>query len=156
MFNRQQIQAALRHEGGLSRRWFMAYEQMVQDDPDIVFHLGDYIYEYEAGRNGKVRTHHGPEIESLGDYRVRHAQYRSDRLLQAMHHACPWIVTWDDHEVDNNYAADVSEQDGIDPVEFLYRRWQRSGRTAGFGEAKKGTIPVSNFITPNVATSATS
>jgi len=101
---------------------FTAYEQMVQDDPDIVFHLGDYIYEYEAGRNGKVRTHHGPEIESLGDYRVRHAQYRSDRLLQAMHHACPWIVTWDDHEVDNNYADDVSEQDGIDPVEFLYRR----------------------------------
>ncbi len=101
---------------------FTAYEQMAQDELDIVFHLGDYIYEYEAGRNGKVRTHHGPEIESLADYRVRHAQYRSDSLLQAMHHACPWLVTWDDHEFDNNHADDVSEQEGIDPVEFLYRR----------------------------------
>lgn len=101
---------------------FTAYEQMVQDELDIVFHLGDYIYEYEAGRNGKVRTHHGPEIESLGDYRMRHAQYRSDRLLQAMHQACPWLVTWDDHEVDNNYADDISEQEGVDPVDLLYRR----------------------------------
>jgi alkaline phosphatase D len=101
---------------------YTAYQQMAQDDLDIVFHLGDYIYEYEAGRNGKVRTHHGPEIESLADYRIRHAQYRADRLLQSMHGVCPWIVTWDDHEFDNNHADEVSEEAGIDPVEFLYRR----------------------------------
>ncbi|GIW98795.1 MAG: alkaline phosphatase [Pirellulaceae bacterium] len=101
---------------------FTGYEQMVADQPDIVFHLGDYIYEYEAGKNGKVRTHHGKEIESLDDYRARHAQYRSDPLLQAMHAACPWIVTWDDHEFDNNYAGAISEQEGIDPVAFLARR----------------------------------
>ena len=101
---------------------FTAYQQMAEDEPDLVFHLGDYIYEYEAGRNGKVRTHHGPEIESLGDYRIRHAQYRADPLLQRMHAICPWIVTWDDHEFDNNCADAISEEGGIDPVDFLVRR----------------------------------
>ena len=101
---------------------FTAYEQMRRDAPDLVFHLGDYIYEYEAGRNGKVRTHHGGEIQSLEDYRKRYAQYRSDPLLQQMHASCPWFVTWDDHEFDNNCAGSVSEQPGVDPRAFLARR----------------------------------
>ncbi len=101
---------------------FTAYEAMAQDAPDLVFHLGDYIYEYEAGRLGKVRTHHGPEITSLEDYRMRYAQYRSDPLLQRMHAHCPWFVTWDDHEFDNNCANDVSEESGVDPADFLVRR----------------------------------
>ncbi|MCA8964913.1 MAG: alkaline phosphatase D family protein, partial [Planctomycetes bacterium] len=101
---------------------FTAYEQMAKDEPDFVFHLGDYIYEYAAGRNGKVRTHHGAEIQSVDDYRMRYAQYRSDPLLQRMHARCPWFVTWDDHEVDNNYADDVSEQKDVDPRDFLLRR----------------------------------
>ncbi len=95
---------------------------MAKDDLDLVFHLGDYIYEYAAGKNGKVRTHIGAEIQSLDDYRIRHSQYRSDPLLHGMHAKCPWIVTWDDHEFDNNCASDVSEEPGIDPVEFLVRR----------------------------------
>ncbi len=101
---------------------FTAYERMQLDEPDLVFHLGDYIYEYEAGRNGKVRTHIGREIESLDDYRVRHAQYRSDPLLSGMHARCPWFVTWDDHEFDNNHANLVSEEQGIDPERFAERR----------------------------------
>jgi alkaline phosphatase D len=101
---------------------YTAYEQMARDDLDLVCHLGDYIYEYEAGRNGKVRTHAGPEIMSLGDYRVRHAQYRSDPLLHRMHAACPWLVTWDDHEFDNNCAGAISEEAGVDPAAFLERR----------------------------------
>ena len=101
---------------------FTAYEQMAQDDVDLVFHLGDYIYEYEAGRNGKVRTHLGAELATLDDYRIRHAQYRADPALQNMHAVCPWFVTWDDHEFDNNCAAEISEERGIDPVDFLARR----------------------------------
>ena len=101
---------------------YTAYEQMARDDADLVMHLGDYIYEYAAGRNGKVRTHHGPEIVSLDDYRMRYAQYRSDPLLQHMHAQCPWLVTWDDHELDNNCASDISEQTHVDPVDFLIRR----------------------------------
>jgi alkaline phosphatase D len=101
---------------------FTAYEQMAQDDLDLVFHLGDYIYEYEAGRNGKVRTHQGAEIESLEDYRIRHAQYRADPLLHGMHAQCPWLVTWDDHEFDNNCANEISEELEVDPRPFLVRR----------------------------------
>ena len=101
---------------------FTAYEQMAEDDVDLVFHLGDYIYEYEAGRGGKVRTHQGNEIQSLDDYRIRHAQYRLDPLLQGMHAVAPWVVTWDDHEFDNNCAGDVSEESDVDPVAFLVRR----------------------------------
>jgi alkaline phosphatase D len=100
---------------------FTAYQHMATEELDLVFHLGDYIYE-GAGKPGKTRQHFGPEIESLSDYRVRHAQYRSDPLLQGMHARCPWFVTWDDHEFDNNYADAISEKEGVDPVEFLYRR----------------------------------
>lgn len=105
------------YESGL----FTAYEQMAKDDLDLVFHLGDYIYEYE-GKDGRVRKHIGKEIESLDDYRIRHAQYRADPLLQGMHALCPWFVAWDDHEFDNNCANDISEEKGIDSVRFLVRR----------------------------------
>ncbi|MEM9366729.1 MAG: alkaline phosphatase D family protein [Planctomycetota bacterium] len=101
---------------------FTGYEQMAQDDVDFVIHLGDYIYEYEAGRNGKVRKHLGAEITSLDDYRIRYSQYRLDPLLQSMHARCPWWLTWDDHEFDNNYANMVSEQSHVDPFAFLTRR----------------------------------
>jgi len=101
---------------------FTAYEQMMADEPDLVFHLGDYIYEYEAGRGGDVRTHQGREITSLDDYRIRYAQYRSDPLLAGMHGRCPWFVTWDDHEFDNNCANEISEEQGVDPVDYLVRR----------------------------------
>jgi alkaline phosphatase D len=95
---------------------------MARDQVDLVFHLGDYIYEYAAGRTGKVRTHVGNEIASLDDYRIRHAQYRLDPLLRGMHAQAPWIVTWDDHEFDNNCASDISEEQDIDPIAFLSRR----------------------------------
>lgn len=101
---------------------FTAYQQMKKDEPDFVFHLGDYIYEYAAGKGGNVRRHIGKEIESLDDYRVRYCQYRTDKDLQAMHAACPWFLTWDDHEVDNNYANDISEQRDVTPAQLLLRR----------------------------------
>ena len=101
---------------------FTAYEQMAKDEVDLVFHLGDYIYEYKSGQSGDVRTHLGPEIESLDDYRIRHAQYRSDPLLHSMHAHCPWFVTWDDHEFDNNCANGISEEKDVDPVAYMLRR----------------------------------
>jgi alkaline phosphatase D len=105
------------YEAGL----FTAYEHMAQEELDLVLHLGDYIYEY-AGKDGKVRKHLGNELESLDDYRIRHAQYKADALLQQMHARCPWIVTWDDHEFDNNCANCISEEAGIDAADFLIRR----------------------------------
>jgi alkaline phosphatase D len=74
------------------------------DDPDVVLHLGDYIYEGGVGSN-VVRPNNSPEIITLGDYRNRYGLYKGDPALQGIHAACPWIVTWDDHEVENNYAG---------------------------------------------------
>jgi alkaline phosphatase D len=68
-----------------------------------------------------VRRHEGPESVTLEEYRARHACYRSDPLLQAAHAACAWILTWDDHEVENDYAGDRSENDD-EPAWFLARR----------------------------------
>lgn len=101
---------------------YTAYAQMAQDDVDLVFHLGDYIYEHAASRKGTVRKHIGNEIQSLDDYRIRYAQYRLDPLLNGMHAVAPWIVTWDDHEFDNNCAGDISEEANVDTETFLARR----------------------------------
>ena len=57
----------------------------------------------------------GRRSRSLEDYRIRHAQYKTDPLLQAMHARCPWVVTWDDHEFDNNYAGDDLRGEGGRP-----------------------------------------
>jgi alkaline phosphatase D len=100
---------------------YTAYEHMAKEDVDLVVHLGDYIYEYGAVP-GRVRRHTNVEIQTLDEYRARHAQYKGDPLLQAMHARCPWVVTWDDHEFDNDYASDISEQTEVDPAKFLARR----------------------------------
>lgn len=83
---------------------FTAYEHMLRENLDLVIHLGDYIYE-GAAQEKKVRRHVGPELTTLEDYRNRHAQYKTDPALQAMHAAAPWLVTWDDHEFANNCAG---------------------------------------------------
>lgn len=105
--------------------YFSAYRHLAQEDLDVVLHLGDYIY--EGSGQGTLGRGHLPatEIFSLSDYRIRHGQYRSDADLQAAHAAFPWMVTMDDHEVENNYAGAVSEVDkepDQDPAVFLQRR----------------------------------
>lgn len=101
--------------------YYTAYEHMAKEDLDLVFHLGDYIYE-GPGKPGGVRLHLGNEIQSLEDYRGRHALYKTDESLRAMHARCPWVVAWDDHEFDNNYASDISEEENVDSASFLQRR----------------------------------
>ncbi|XVV09676.1 alkaline phosphatase D family protein [Actinoplanes sp. CA-131856] len=83
--------------------YFTAYRRMAEDRPDLILHLGDYLYE-DATTTGSVREHAGAEIVSLADYRRRYAQYKSDPDLQAAHAIAPWLVVPDDHEVENNYA----------------------------------------------------
>lgn len=103
---------------------FTAYRRIAEEQFDFVFHTGDYIYETRAdgGRSpGRVRQHHRDEIYTLVDYRNRYAQYKSDPDLMAAHASAPFIVTWDDHEVDNDYAGPRDEQ-GTPPEVFLLRR----------------------------------
>ncbi|GAA0896837.1 alkaline phosphatase D family protein [Virgisporangium ochraceum] len=88
----------------LEHGWFTAYRRMAEDRPDLILHLGDYIYE-GPGKPGRVRTHLGAETVTLADYRLRYAQYRSDPDLRAAHLVAPWLVVPDDHEVENNVAG---------------------------------------------------
>ena len=91
------------------QRWehgyYSAYRHMREEDVDLVMFLGDYIYEYP---NATAAVRSFPTlgwVRTLQDFRERHALHRSDPDLQAMHAACPWLLTWDDHEVQNDYAA---------------------------------------------------
>ncbi|AVT40764.1 alkaline phosphatase [Plantactinospora sp. BB1] len=88
--------------------YYTAYRRMAEENPGLVLHLGDYLYE-DATTTGSVREHVGAEIVSLADYRRRYAQYKSDPDLQAAHAAAPWLLVPDDHEVENNYAGTVRE-----------------------------------------------
>lgn len=93
--------------------YFNAYREIAkrgaQGKIDAVIHLGDYIYEYSVNGYGsavgkELGRNHVPEHEiiTLADYRLRHAQYKSDPDLQAAHAVAPWFCTWDDHESTNN------------------------------------------------------
>src|SRR3954469_1547415 len=91
--------------------YYTAYKHMSQEDLDLVIHVGDYIYEYDSNSytatGGNVRANSNHEIVNLQDYRERHAQYKTDPDLQAAHANFAWLVTFDDHEVDNNWATDI-------------------------------------------------
>ncbi|KQQ33097.1 alkaline phosphatase [Duganella sp. Leaf126] len=99
---------------------YAAHGHIAAAAPDLVAFLGDYIYEWGPyQRQHPQRAVRVSESFTLADYRSRYAQYKSDAQLQAAHHAAPWIVTWDDHEVANDYAADRDER--LDP-RFVQRR----------------------------------
>jgi alkaline phosphatase D len=103
--------------------YYTAFRHLAGDNVDLVVHLGDYIYEYGIAKDAipAIRRHDGDEIISLTQYRNRYALYKSDPDLQSAHASAPFIVTWDDHEVQNNYANAISMSKA--PTEqFLARR----------------------------------
>jgi alkaline phosphatase D len=107
--------------------YYTAYQHMAEEDLDLVAFLGDYIY--ESGATGSLGRAHVParEITDLADYRTRLGQYKADEHLQAAHAAFPWAVVFDDHEVENNWAGDISQPDtepDQDPEVFRRRRAQ--------------------------------
>lgn len=99
--------------------FYAAWSHVVADEPDLILFLGDYIYE-GAPAPGGVRLHLNPEPMDLAGYRIRYATYKLDGQLQAAHAAAPWAVTWDDHEVANDYAGLFGQNN--EPVEAFRRR----------------------------------
>ncbi|HET6549668.1 MAG TPA: alkaline phosphatase D family protein [Solirubrobacter sp.] len=119
--------------------YFTAYADIAEAaDLEAIIHLGDYIYE---GSARDVRTH-APrrEIVTLDDYRIRHGQYKTDAHLQAAHAAHPWLITWDDHDFDNNYAGLDTDPDT--PVE------QARARRAAAYRAYWEHIPLPRALKP--------
>jgi alkaline phosphatase D len=102
--------------------YFSGYRHLADENPEFVLFLGDYIYETIETRRPTVRRHSdGIEAATLPTYRNRYAQYRLDQDLQRLHAEAPALVTWDDHEVQNDYADKWSEYFD-DPEQFLVRR----------------------------------
>lgn len=108
-----------------SAGYFTAFRHLAEDDLNVAFHLGDYIYEGDG--QGTIGRGHLPAAEtfSLTDYRIRYGQYKSDPDLQAAHASVAFVVVPDDHEVENNWAGSISQIDNEpdqDPAVFLQRR----------------------------------
>ena len=97
---------------------FTAWRHVAEEEIDFVYHSGDYIYEYRGVQPGEpswgptLRTHAGHETHTLDNYRQRYAQYHTDPDLAAAHAQHPFIMAFDDHEVDNDWAGAISEEDG--------------------------------------------
>ena len=119
--------------------YYVAHRHIRRDDLDLVVFLGDYIYETTTRRQN-VRSHGAPECHTLDDYRVRHALYKTDPDLQASHAACPWIVTWDDHEVSNDYADDRG-------IPLNGREWFLARRAAAY-KAYYEHMPLRRHMVP--------
>ena len=101
--------------------YYTAFRHLADEELAFVFHYGDYIYEYGPD-SPAVRTHVGDVLMSLDDYRRRYAQYKSDSDLQRAHAAHPFFMTFDDHEVRNNWAGDFEDEDHAPPDVFRLRR----------------------------------
>ena len=107
--------------------FYNAFAHLAEEDLDLVLHLGDYTYEYGIDpATGGVRgvslpAEYAEETVTLDQFRLRHALYKTDADLQLAHARFPWVTVWDDHEVDNDYTADIPE-DGTPPEQFRLRR----------------------------------
>jgi alkaline phosphatase D len=119
--------------GVVNCQWFetgtyAAYRHLLDEEVDLVLHLGDYIYEYPGDPEGARPTLPDRILETLSDYRLRYASYRADADLRAAHERFPWVLTWDDHEVANNYMGDALVEDPDPDVArarraAAYRAW---------------------------------
>ena len=103
----------------ITNGYFAAYHDMVRQDPRLIIHTGDYIY--ESIYRGEARRIPVPVAMTLRDYRLLHARYKLDPHLQQAHAAAPWLLIWDDHEVENDWGGSYSESIS-DPEEFLKRK----------------------------------
>lgn len=107
---------------------FTAWKHMVEEkDLDLIVFVGDYIYEYgiREGENlwragATVDAPHQVGVETLEQYRLRYSLFKTDPHLQAAHARSAMVVTWDDHEVENNYAGTQSQY-GVTDEDFVRR-----------------------------------
>ena len=100
--------------------YWPAHEHIAAEDIDLVVFLGDYIYEGDPRPD--ARTYQGTAPLDLPGYRRRYGEYKADPALQASHEHVPWLTTWDDHEVQNNYAGSVPVGESSASAAFDERR----------------------------------
>jgi len=110
------------------QRWdqgeYAAYRDIAEDEIDLVVHCGDYVYERPVAPDEAVRPAIAEPAITLEDYRALYGLYKGDPHLQAAHAVAPWVITWDDHEVSNNYVGETPSADSESATadELLARR----------------------------------
>ncbi|MEU5044301.1 alkaline phosphatase D family protein [Streptomyces griseorubiginosus] len=123
--------------------YFTPYADMLDQDPDVVLFVGDYIYESAPSSAGPRRHEGAGEPYTLAQYRNRYAQYRTDPDLAELHANVPWVVTFDDHEVDNDWAGEIPQDPEKQPHDAFVARL-----TAAF-QAYYEHMPVRAGAVPN-------
>ena len=115
--------------------YFVAYDRMIEDEPDFVLHLGDYIY---GVSRGDFRSHSNPDRPvSLADYRIRHAQYKTDASLQRAHAAFPFFTVLDNHDALKDF---VGTPDALAQRAAAYQAWYEHMPMAGGYTSGAGAI----------------
>lgn len=85
--------------------FYTAYRHLAAERPDVIFFVGDYVYESPQAADPVRALPNTSEADTLAEYRLRYTRYKLDKDLQAAHAAAPWVATWDDHEVADNYTG---------------------------------------------------
>ncbi|MEU9863594.1 alkaline phosphatase D family protein [Streptomyces sp. NPDC047971] len=124
--------------------FYAAHRGIAREDVDFVVHLGDYIYEH--GQVGgvpadHVRDHEGPGIFTIADYRRRHALYKGDPSLREAHAAHPWFLTWDDHEVVNDYSGTGGGAPFMQRRAAAYQAWYENMPHRDGGAGTTAALP---------------
>lgn len=120
---------------------YAAWRQIASEPLDLVLFLGDYIYEYPSLPTA-TRQHDAGFARTLDGYRARYATYQRDPQLQAAHAACPWLMVWDDHEVENDYAG----------LQGMYLQGDFAAQRAAAYQAYWEHLPFPKALRPNPAT----
>lgn len=142
--------ATLRMAIASCQRWdhghYAAWRHMAREDLDVVAFLGDYIYEYPSSPLA-LRRHSGGLLRSLDQYRARYAQYKSDPALQDAHAAFPWLLVWDDHELENDYAGSADSTPlGADMATLKAAAYQACWEHQPFAKAQRPRGPEMRIV----------
>ena len=125
--------ASFRFAVACCSRWgwpgFDRYGSILAESPDLVIHLGDYIYEVGEHPPSGPETDPPYDCRTIDDYRRRYRQHRSDPRLQNLHAEVPFLAVWDDHEVVDN-APDDPHGERRRAGQQAWREWMPTGATA--------------------------
>ena len=120
--------------------YWTALADLADAAPDIVVHCGDYVYEADGG---PIRPEDRTPPTDLDGYRALWRSYKADPDLQAAHAVAPWLMTWDDHEVENNYQGD----DPGDPPDGEAFAAQRAAAYRAWWEFTPTALPAPSPVT---------
>jgi alkaline phosphatase D len=134
--------------------FYNAHDVLADEDLDFVVCLGDYIYA-ETEESGATAVRADPigsvpspgvrrQAQTLQDYRAKYRLYRSDPALRRLHARFPTVMTWDDHEVQDNYAG--GEQDGGLPPQLRYSNARKRAAYRAFFESMPYSPPLGSRI----------